>query len=510
MTAGTIVSRREDILAAILSEEGFWPSEPRTVEETGIPVSVIESLLYKRLAVSGLNSGRQLAKHLCLPFHLLSDVLRALRERQIIVHKGSAPFNDYMYALTEQGRERARIAMKACAYMGPAPVPLQDYVLSVEAQSIRAESPRREQLVAAFDDISVNEDLFDLLGPAINSGAGLFLYGNPGNGKSTLARRVTRCFGQRIWLPQTLFDDGQIIKLYDAALHDTAVDTETSASPDASFDGRWVRIRRPTVVVGGELTMDALEIRHDPISNVSEAPLQLKSNSGCFLIDDFGRQRVEPRELLNRWIVPLESRVDYLTLSTGKKIQVPFEQLIIFSTNLQPHELVDEAFLRRIPYKIEIDDPTEEEFHELFELYARDFECEYRPDVVDYLVRVHYREKGRALRRCHPRDLLSQIRDFCTYHNLPIEMRDDYFDRVIKSYFAVVVQDKASPRVPKSLATAMPVADARRSQPIRTPLPPRSTPPQHSVPSVLTPRGDQTIPCPHDAGATPDPTIALT
>ena len=206
----------------------------------------------------------------------------------------------------------------------------------------------------------MNPKLFESLGPAVNSGAGLFLYGSPGNGKSTLARRITMCFGQHIWIPQTLIEDGQLIKLYDSAYHELIENQEESLLRAATFDRRWVKIRRPTVVVGGELTMDNLEIRHDPHCNVSEAPLQLKSNCGCLLIDDFGRQRIEPADLLNRWIIPLENRHDYLTLPTGKKFQVPFEQLIIFSTNLEPSDLVDEAFLRRIPYKIEIDNPDEQ------------------------------------------------------------------------------------------------------------------------------------------------------
>jgi predicted ATPase with chaperone activity len=280
--------------------------------------------------------------------------------------------------------------------------------------------------------------LFETLGPAINSGAGLFLYGNPGNGKSTLARRITMCFGQHIWVPQALIEDGQIIKLYDTAYHEPIAEREGSLLRTTNGDRRWIKIRRPTVVVGGELTLDALEIRHDPRANVSEAPLQLKSNCGCLLIDDFGRQRIEPAELLNRWIIPLEARQDYLTLSTGKKFQVPFEQLIIFSTNLEPSDLVDEAFLRRIPYKIEVDNPSPEEFHSLFELYAKKFGCEYRPEVVDYLVQTHYAGK-RPMRRCHPRDLLNQVRNYCAYNDRPIEMRPEYFDRVVDSYFTVVI-----------------------------------------------------------------------
>ncbi len=428
-----------DLLATILSDESFRPAEPATLAETGLPSSLIESLLVKRLLLVGRRSGRQLADEICLPFNLLEKTLQNLRSRQIIVHQGSAPLNDYLYTLTEAGRDRAAREYNSCAYSGPAPVPLMDYVLSAEAQTIRAESPRASQLRQAFSDISINTDLFENLGPAINSGAGLFLYGQPGNGKSTLARKITQCFGQQIWIPTAIYEDGQIIKLFDAAFHEIAGREEKTTFKDAAFDRRWIKIRRPTVVVGGELTMDALEIRHDPRGNVSEAPLQMKSNCGCLLIDDFGRQRIEPTELLNRWIVPLESRIDFLTLSSGKKIQVPFEQLIIFSTNIEPSDLVDEAFMRRIPYKIEITDPSVEEFHQLFKIYAPRFRCEYRQQVVEYLVEEHYFKSGRGMRRCHPRDLLAQIRNYCVYKEIQMEMLPEYFDRVVKSYFTVVI-----------------------------------------------------------------------
>ena len=240
-------------------------------------------------------------------------------------------------------------------------------------------------------------------------------------------------------MPHALIEDGQLIKLYDAAYHQAVEEEGSGILRSDGFDARWVRISRPTVMVGGELTLDNLEIRHDPAGNVSEAPLQMKSNCGCLLIDDFGRQRVEPGELLNRWIVPLETRHDFLTLSTGKKIQVPFEQLIIFSTNLEPSDLVDDAFLRRIPYKIEIGDADETEFRRLFEIYAEQFGCEYDTDAVEYLIDKHYRTAGRPMRRCQPRDLLSQIKHYCSYNNLPYEMRPEYFDRVVKSYFTVVI-----------------------------------------------------------------------
>lgn len=469
---------REGLLATILSEESYRPAEPETLDQTGLPVSLVESLLCKRLSVIGQSSGRKLAEHICLPFRILEEIYQNLRARQLIVHTSSAPLNDYNYALTEQGRERARLAMEACAYVGPAPVPLMDYLLAAEAQSIRAESPKREDLRDAFADITVDEELFESLGPAINSGAGLFLYGEPGNGKSTLAKQITQCFGQDVWIPQVIIEDGQLIKLYDAAFHEPSNSEESSIIKSAAFDRRWIKVKRPTVIVGGELTMEGLEIRHDPASNVSEAPLQMKSNCGCLLIDDFGRQRIDPVELLNRWIVPLESRFDFLTLSTGKKIQVPFEQLIIFSTNLEPEDLVDEAFLRRIPYKIEIGDPTADEFHELFEIYAQNFDCEYRPDVVDVLIQRHYEQANRAMRRCHPRDLLQQIRNFCVYNELPMEMRDEYFDRVVKSYFSVVIDNQSAgqgnPAGPtnasSTTATAKEVASTTVNQTVPVPV----------------------------------------
>ena len=433
-----ILESRGELLATILSDEAFRPAAPRSLEELGVPISLLESLVIKHLAIAGTNSGRGIAKHVCLPFGVLEGLYQSLRSRQWIVHRSAAPLNDYCYVLTEEGRNQAHIASQACAYAGPAPVSLGQYILSVEAQTIRAEAPQADELSKAFADISVDAELFESLGPAVNSGAGLFLYGAPGNGKSTLARRITQCFGQHIWLPQAIFEDGQIIKLFDAAYHTVVSEDSQALIKQAEHDQRWLRIRRPTVVVGGELTLDNLEIRYDPHSKVSEAPLQMKSNCGCLLIDDFGRQRIEPAELLNRWIVPLEARQDFLTLSTGKKIQVPFEQLIIFSTNLEPADLVDDAFLRRIPYKIEIGNATEEEFHRLFELYADAFSCDYSREAVDYLIQRHYRPHQRPMRRCHPRDLLSQIRSYCTYKGSPVEMRPEYFDRVVKSYFTVV------------------------------------------------------------------------
>ena len=422
----------------MLNEDSFRPAEPRSLEETGLSGTLIEGLMLKYIMLLGSASGRQVADNICIPFGLLEGLFNSLRQRQLLVNSGSATMNDFVYTLTDQGRQRSKSLIDQCAYIGAAPVPLDDYIVSVEAQTVRAEAPRKAQLQKAFSDISVEPEMLETLGPAINSGAGLFLYGAPGNGKTTIAKRITMCFGSSIWIPRALVDDGQFIKLFDAAFHEPMEGASTSLLKTAEHDRRWVKIRRPTVIVGGELTMDALEMRHDARSNISEAPLQMKSNCGCLLIDDFGRQRMEPTELLNRWIVPLENRHDYLTLATGKKIQVPFEQLVIFSTNLQPTDLADEAFLRRIPYKVEAKDPSRAEFHLLFKFCAKSFGCQYNAAAVEHLIDRHYQPIDRPLRRCQPRDLMSQIRNYCTYNSLQTEMRPDYFDRVVPTYFTVV------------------------------------------------------------------------
>jgi predicted ATPase with chaperone activity len=281
-------------LSALLSGATFQPTQPRSLQEAGLSESLVESLLCKRLLAVGRESGRALSEHVCLSFGLLEDLFQRLRSRQLLTHKAAAALNDYVYALTDQGRDFAQHMLETCAYMGAAPVPLRDYVNAVEAQTILAETPRRAQLEAAFQDIHVTAELFTRLGPAISSGTGLFLYGAPGNGKTTLAERITRSFGQEIWIPRVVLAEGELIKLYDPAYHVPVGEGKHNLIRQSSHDPRWVKVRRPTVMVGGELTMDSLETRHNPRANVSEAPLQMKSNGGSLLIDDFGRQRMAP------------------------------------------------------------------------------------------------------------------------------------------------------------------------------------------------------------------------
>jgi predicted ATPase with chaperone activity len=265
------------------------------------------------------------------------------------------------------------------------------------------------------------------------------LFGAPGNGKTSIAERVTGAFGEQIWIPRAIGVDGEIIRLHDPVNHhEVPLESNDGLIDKRHIDKRWIRIRRPTIVAGGELTMSALEVTTNTSTGISEAPLQLKSNCGTLVIDDFGRQKMPVDELLNRWIVPLEKRYDFLNLPNGKKIDVPFDQLIVFSTNLEPRDLVDEAFLRRIPYKIEAIDPTEEEFRDLFKLLAPKMGFEYVDEPVDYLIDTHYKQVNRRFRFCQPRDLLLQVQNYCSYHRGPLELTNEYFDLACENYFAVM------------------------------------------------------------------------
>ena len=268
---------------------------------------------------------------------------------------------------------------------------------------------------------------------AINDGRGLFLFGETGNGKTSIAERVSHSFGQDIWIPRVISVHGELMRLYDPSCHEAVDSPKVKAM---KYDRRWVLIRRPAVLVGGELTLDYLETRFNAAAGITEAPVQMKSNCGTLVIDDFGRQRVSSTDILNRLIVPLEKHFDFLYLSNGRQIQVPFDQLLMLSTNLEPHDLLDEAFLRRIPYKIEVGGPTEDEMRDLLENNSNAMGILYNTEAVDHLIEQHYRRAHRAMRFCHARDLLRQIKNYCEVHHLPKELSIDAFDMAVQNYFA--------------------------------------------------------------------------
>jgi hypothetical protein len=428
-----------DLADDVAPIEQYLPREPRSWQEAKLNESEVEQIILKYLLARGEDSGHGIAEHVRLPFVMVEPVLRQMKQDQTLVYKGMTTANDYVCQLTEMGRERARRHNQDCTYYASAPVCLEDYVVSVKAQSLTYQRPTEANLKVAFQDLLLSPTMLNRLGPAINSGRGLFLHGVPGNGKTSIAERVTNCFGQYIWIPRALSIEGEIIRLFDPSHHHEVPDDEVEGIMDQrKYDRRWIRIRRPTIVVGGELTMDNLELSLNRTTGISEAPVQLKSNCGTLVIDDFGRQRMRTDELLNRWIVPLEKRYDFLNLASGKKVQVPFDQLIVFSTNLEPRELVDEAFLRRIPYKIEVVDPTENEFRELFMRLCPAMGIPYRAEALDYLIDTHYKKVGRQFRCCHPRDLLLQVRNYCQYRHEPIELTYDNLDFAIVTYFAAV------------------------------------------------------------------------
>jgi len=418
-----------------LSPDEFVPVAPSTCEESGLTESEIEGLMLKCLLNSGASSGREMCDQVRLPFRVVERVLRRMKENMLLVYKSSALLSDYVYELTDPGYDRARRASERCSYFGTAPVSLAAYVASVKAQSVTRQNPRLDDLRKAFSDLVMGEEVLNEIGQAVNSGLGLFLYGAPGNGKTSIAERIVKAFGASIWMPRAISVFGEVIRLFDPS-HHTLLEEDPADKP--WLDRRWIRVQRPTIVVGGELTLESLEISTSPATGISEAPLQMKANCGTLVIDDFGRQRVSAAELLNRWIVPLEKRYDYLNLINGRKIQVPFDQLIVFSTNLDPRQLVDEAFLRRIPYKIDVRDPTEAEFRGLFRRLTQQWGMVDRDGGLDYLIEHYYKAAERPMRFCHPRDLLRQVVIFCTFNNRPLTLSREAIDVAVRNYFAMI------------------------------------------------------------------------
>jgi predicted ATPase with chaperone activity len=414
------------------------PPSPQSVKETGLDINLITELVLKMISFMGTFTLNDVAKRIKLPIPVVDHAVEVLRQEKLVEVKGGSDYarTTHKFSITTPGRERSQEYMAQCQYIGPAPVSLDAYKATVDSQSIKTAFINQEAIKKAFSRLVVNPRRLNRLGPAINSGKSIFLYGPSGNGKTIIAETIARLFEDTIYIPYAVEVDHQIIRIFDPINHTEIADRGSGQSDqEPSHDQRWVLCRRPVVLVGGELTLEMLDLGFDANSKFYEAPFQIKANGGVFIIDDFGRQMLRPRDLLNRWIVPLERRTDFLTLHTGKKFEVPFDQLVIFSTNIDPKELVDEAFLRRIRYKIEINHPTPVEYAEIFQSVCKRNGIEFKQEVFDHLLKEHYEKSGAKLNACHPRDLIDQIIDITRYRQTQLSLTKELIDEAWANYF---------------------------------------------------------------------------
>lgn len=415
----------------------FVPREPESLREAGLREPQIEALVLKFLLNTGGNTGREIAQQLALPFGLMEKLLQSMKLDQLIGYRGASVVGDYLYELAPRGVERARSHATQSTYFGAAPVPLADYVASVEAQSVRHEKPSIGSVKQTLRDLTLSDRIQRQIGEAVNLGKGFFLHGPPGNGKTCIAERITDIYGEGIWIPRAIQASGEIIRVYDPSKHKKLEWNEELSIGDQRIDGRWVYIKRPTILVGGELQMENLEVSTNDVTGISEAPIQLKANCGTLVIDDFGRQKFDIEALLNRLIIPLERRVDVLNLKSGRSFDIPFDLLIVFSTNLAPEDLIDEAFLRRVPFTIRADNPTEEQFREVFDNVAKKFGLQYDPSVLNYLIETHYRNANRPFRFCQPRDILQQVNNACEFARVDKVVTNERIDAAIDNCLAI-------------------------------------------------------------------------
>lgn len=424
----------------------FGPPPITQISDTGLSRLWLQDLALKILYFQGYLTGYELADKISLPYTSIVDkIVDSLKREKFIEVKASTMGlgeGSYQYGITQAGINRAREALERSQYADAAPVPLEDYNTAIRRQSLGKLNVSPRALRSYLSELILSEDIINRVGPAINSGTSVFIYGPPGNGKTSIARAIgSMILRESIYIPYSIFIEGQVVKLYDSVNHEIIPERDVTETGTGSLktgirrDPRWVRIKRPFIVVGGELTLTDLDLVFNPVTKFYEAPFQVKAAGGLLLVDDFGRQQVRPTDLLNRWIIPLENQIDFLTLHTGRKVEVPFNELIVFSTNLPPRDLVDEAFLRRLRHKIRIGDPSFDEYRTIFKSVADSKHIPFNEEILAYLIKKWYIKPGRNLRGSHPREICNQILDISKFLGCKPEMTRELIDQAADAFF---------------------------------------------------------------------------
>ncbi len=445
VTHADATARHEELAGIVQRSRAF---EPRSVEEVGIDLERLADLALKTFFVVGRMSARDLADHMRLPVFIAQEIIDYLRRAKLADSVAGLDSSERVqrYSLTDNGGEKAYDLLQRNRYVGPTPVPLETYCEVIRRNATQPGHLSGADLERALSQLVISREVIDQLGPAVHSARSLFIYGSPGNGKTTLAEALGIARGGYALVPYAIEARGEIIRVFDSSVHEVVDDDDPTAADDAGsptiragraqrLDRRWARVRRPLLVAGGELTIEQLELSFSPSTGVHQAPYQLKANGGTFLIDDFGRQRIRPADLLNRWIVPLEKGYDHLHLSSGDVIEIPFDTFVIFSTNLAPRDLIDEAFIRRIKYTVELADPNPDQYHEIFRRCCEKANLPYDAETVDYIIERYYRTVGRPMRSCHPRDIIERICDRASYEETSPTLDREAIDWACVGYF---------------------------------------------------------------------------